>query len=298
MATKIKVAVIQLFPKPLDIDNNFARACDFIRQAAAQEAQLAVLPEYHLNNYRPKDPAYIEQTSRYKFYLDHYCALARELKICIVPGTLVERHPWTNDLNQPDAIILNDKDGNYQLLNVSYFISNEGEILGSYSKKNLWDQERLHLSPGHEKHKSISTPFGKVGLLSCWDLAFPEAFRELVYDGAEIIIVTTCWTLDESSAFGLKLNPNYESLVLNSMVTARCFENTCAVIFANSGGPSDVYVGLSQVAMPFVGPVGILGNEEGILISEIDMEILKEAEKNYQVRADMLRDGWHYSRRP
>jgi predicted amidohydrolase len=78
------------------------------------------------------------------------------------------------------------------------------------------------------------------------------------------------------------------------MVTARCFENTCAVVFANAGGPSDVYVGLSQITLPFAGPVGILGNEEGMLIGEIDMEILKEAEKNYQVRADMSRENWHY----
>jgi hypothetical protein len=143
---------------------------------------------YHLNNYRPNDPAYIKQTAHYKHYLDQYCSLAFELKICIVPGTLVERHPWKPDPEQPNAIILNDKNGDYQLLNVSYFISDDGVILGSYSKRNLWDQERLHLSPGHEKHRSISTPFGKVGLLSCWDLAFPEAFRELVHDGAEIII--------------------------------------------------------------------------------------------------------------
>lgn len=197
---------------------------------------------------------------------------------------------------QPSAIIHQDSDGAYQLLNVAYFISSDGSILGSYRKRNLWDQERLHLSPGHEVHKAISTPFGKIGLLACWDLAFPEAFRELVSDGAEIIIVPTCWTLDESSAFGLALNPNYEALVLNSLVTARCFENTCAVIFANAGGPKDVYVGLSQVTVPFAGPLGKLGNEEGVLFAEIDMEVLHEAEKNYQVRADMGRENWHYRR--
>ena len=222
--------------------------------------------------------------------------MARKLKICIVPGTIVERHPWKPDDQQPKAIVLNDKDGSFQLLNVSYFISDTGEILGSYTKRNLWDQERLHLSPGHEKHNAITTPFGKIGILVCWDLAFPEAFRELVNDGAEIIIVPTCWTLNESSAFGLNLNPQYETLVLNSMVTARCFENTCAVVFANAGGPSDVYVGLSQVSVPFLGPVGILGHEESMLIAEIDMEILREAEVTYQVRADMSTEDWHYRR--
>jgi len=251
---------------------------------------------YHLNNYRPKDSIYIEQTGRYKAYLDKYCALAKELKISIIPGTIVERHPWAGDSRQSRAVVLTDEIGDFQLLNVAYFISAEGIILGSYSKRNLWDQERLHLSPGHEKHTSISTPIGKIGLLACWDLAFPEAFRELVHDGAEIIIVPTCWTLDESSAFGLKLNPNYEALVLNSMVAARCFENTCAVVLANAGGPPDVYVGLSQVTVPFIGPVGSLGHEEGMLVADIDMEVLREAEKNYQVRSDMAGENWHYHR--
>lgn len=129
----------------------------------------------------------------------------------------------------------------------------------------------------------------------CWDLAFPEAFRELVRDGADIIIVPTCWTLDESSSYGLKLNPDYESLVLNTMITARCFENSCAVVFANAGGPPDTFVGLSQVAMPFIGPVNRMwDSSEGFFIADIDMEVLKESELNYKVREDLTSKNWHY----
>lgn len=228
-------------------------------------------------------------------YLEKYCALARELRICLVPGTIIERHPKSPGSKSPGPVLTN-KDGDYQLFNVAYFISESGVLLGKYAKKNLWDGERLHQSPGSEKHSAIDTPLGKIGLLICWDLAFPEAFRELIRDGAQIIIVPTCWTLDESMAYGLKLNPNYESLFLNSMITARAFENTGAVVFANAGGPADIYVGQSQITMPFLGPVGgVLDHSEGLLFAEIDTEVLRQAELNYQVREDISREGWHYS---
>lgn len=244
----------------------------------------------------PNNPLYIEQTSQSKKFLDQYCALAKEIKICIVPGTIVERCPWRGENIPESATVLSDSEGSYQLFNVAYFISETGEILGSYKKKNLWDQERLHLSKGQEKHTAIETSIGKVGLLACWDLAFPEAFRELVRDGADIIIVPTCWTLDESSAYGLALNSNYETLFLNSVLTTRCFENSCAIVFANSGGPADVFVGLSQVVMPFIGAVNVLGHTEGMLLADIDPEVLQKAEHNYRVREDISGKDWHYSR--
>lgn len=65
-------------------------------------------------------------------------------------------------------------------------------MLASYRKKNIWHPERPHLtSSGLERHTAVDTPIGRVGMLICWDLAFPEAFRELIADGAEIIILPT-----------------------------------------------------------------------------------------------------------
>ncbi|KAB5526273.1 carbon-nitrogen hydrolase [Coniochaeta sp. 2T2.1] len=294
---KIKVAVVQLHSKPLDPDGNFKKACDYIRQASGSSADLVVLPEYHLNGYLPQDPAYIAQTADCKRYLDGYCSLARELNICIVPGTSVERHP-VPEPPSPSSKILTDSEGdNYLLYNTAYIISSTGDILGSYRKKNLWHTERSHQSRGDQQppHAAFDTPIGRVGLLICWDLAFPEAFRQLSRDGADIVVVPTCWTKDESWLPGLRLNPDYEALFLNSTITSRCFENSCAVVFANAGGPEDVYVGLSQVAVPFVGPVaGLWNSEEGMVVAEIDTGVLEEAKANYRVREDMLSEDWHY----
>ena len=199
----------------MQLEKNFEKAANFIRSAALQKAELAVLPEYHLLNWVPHDPKFKDACSKWQEYLDKYIALAKECNINIVPGTIIELH--------------NAGTAEEKLLNVAYFITNTGEIAGKYVKKNLWgDIERLHLtSSSTDPHPVFDTPLGKVGMLICWDLAFPEAFREMISQGAKLIIIPTFWTLSDCSKEGLAINPTSEGLFLDSMLTARCFENTC-----------------------------------------------------------------------
>lgn len=209
--------------------------------------------------------------------------------INIVPGTIVTTTPDPSS-SDPSASVL---------LNVSTFISYTGEILGSYNKKNLWHPERPHLtSTGKdEEHTIIETPLGPVGILVCWDLAFPEAFRALIRQGAKIVIVPTFWMATDCSPEGLKYNPDAEALFLRTALVARAYENTCCVIFVNAGGKAeDGYCGLSQVAMPLIGAVkgSFDGPEEGMRVVEVDMEILEIAEMNYKVREDIAKEDWHY----
>lgn len=265
----------------MQIEDNHTKAVEYIRRAAAQKCIIAVLPEYHLTNWKPDDPNFISLCAQSPKYLAAYCELAKELNICIVPGTIVQ------------------KEENGTLTNIAYFIDNEGRILGQYQKKNLWHPERPHLtSSAHEKHEVVDTPIGKIGMLICWDLAFPEAFRELIAAGAKIIIIPTFWTLNDCNEAGLARNPLSEALFLESTLVARTFENTCAIIFANAGGPvggkKGGYAGMSQLTVPFVGSVGKMGDEEGMTVVDLDMQILEEAEDNYKVREDMGREGWHY----
>lgn len=187
------------------------------------------------------------------------------------------------------------------LHNIAYFISSDGEVLGRYQKKNLWHPERRHLvSSAQEPHKAFDTPLGRVGLLICWDMAFPEAFRELISDGAQIICVPTFWSMKDVSDEGYALNPDGEALFLNSTVISRAFENTCAIVFVNAGGPPGKgektnFAGLSQIGVPHVGALGKMGRSEGMSIVELDMNVLKIAEDNYKVRKDMKNEGWHYA---
>jgi predicted amidohydrolase len=128
----------------------------------------------------PADPRWPVQAGESAKYLAKYQALARELKICLVPGTIIEKEQGPNG---------------ELFWNTAYFVSNDGSILGSYRKKNIWHPERPTLtSSGLDRHVAIDTPIGRVGMLICWDLAFPEAFRELIADGADIVIIPTFCT--------------------------------------------------------------------------------------------------------
>ncbi|KAJ5575566.1 hypothetical protein N7535_002492 [Penicillium sp. DV-2018c] len=257
------------------------QACTYIREAAAQGAELAVLPEYHLSGMVPTDPRWAVQAGDSPQYVSNYQALAKELQICIVPGTVIVRHA---PLEQKEIFY-----------NTAYFISNDGTILGTYRKKNIWHPERPHLtSSGPEHHEAIDTPIGRVGMLICWDVAFPEAFRELVADGAQIIIAPTYWTPHDGSPEIRAYNPDCEGLFLETTITARCFENTCAVVFANVAGPSEDFLGLSQITLPVVGPVAKMGNEEGFVVADLDMAVVEAAERNYKVREDLKKEDWHY----
>ncbi|KAJ5737734.1 uncharacterized protein N7483_002859 [Penicillium malachiteum] len=280
MSTR-RVAIIQWHIKELAIEENHATACNYIREAASQGAELAVLPEYHLSGWAPTDELWSTQAGQSSQYLKNYQSLAKELKICLVPGTIIEKEIGANNSTL--------------FYNTAYFISNDGTILGKYRKKNIWHPERPHLvSSGSESHAAIDTPIGRIGMLICWDLAFPEAFRELIADGAEIVIIPTFWTPNDASADALRHNPASEALFLSSTLTSRCYENTCGIIFVNAAGPAENFLGMSQVTLPIVGPVAKMGNEEGFLVADMDLGLLDIAERNYKVREDIQAEGWHY----
>jgi len=69
-----------------------------------------------------------------------------------------------------------------------------------------------------------------------------------------------------------------------------------AIVFANAGGPPGRgYAGLSQVTIPFVGPITRLGSSaEGMSVVDLDLSVLDVAEDNYKVREDLARHDWHY----
>lgn len=284
MAPIYKVAVIQFEPEAIVVEENFAKAESYLRSAASKGCDIAILPEFHLTSWVPEHPEFISASKASTGYLSKYQALAKELNINIVPGTICEVH------SVPDS-----KDE--ELRNMAYFLAAAtGEICGSYQKKNLWHPERPHLtSSTHTPHTAFDTPLKhadgrpvRAGMVICWDLAFPEAFKALVNDGADIILIPSYWFMDDNGEEGAGLNPDSERIFLNCTLTARAFENTAAVVFCNAGG-------LSCVNMPILGALGrIEVGEEKMEIVDLDLDVLRVAEETYKIRMDMKSEGWHY----
>ncbi|KAF5013792.1 hypothetical protein FDECE_210 [Fusarium decemcellulare] len=306
-----KVALVQMKPKPLDAEHNFSHAAGQIRLAATQGASLAVLPEYHLTGWVPEEPSFALTPDQARHYQQRYQDLAAELHINICAGTIVYQAPEHGTQQDGEPADARNEEHRPTLLNTSDFIDHNGKLLGSYTKTNLWIPERHTLTSFVDyarqeakagetpinPHRVIDTPLGPVGILVCWDLAFPEAFRQLVLAGAKIIIIPSYWTALDMCAEGLAYNADCEKMFIQNSLVTRAFESTAAVIFCNAGGPAqEGFFGCSQVALPIVGsvPGSFTDSEEGTRVLEVDMRTVEIAEGNYKIRQDLARADWHY----
>lgn len=273
----------------MDLEGNFSTAEKYIRSAAEAACHIAVLPEFHLTSWAPRREGFLDSNRASTVYLAKYQDLARELDINIVPGTICEPCDPEEGASSDDSTT--------EWRNMAYFIAaGTGDICGAYQKKNLWHTERDHLSSSrYEPHYAFDTPLKhadgttpvRVGMLICWDLAFPEAFRALVADGADMIIIPSWWYALDAGQEGVGLNPDSEQLFVESATTLRAFESNAAVVFCNAGG-------WSGVTMPVQGVLTRCGTGEEMRTAEVDLDVLRVAEEAYKIRKDLKSKDWHY----
>ena len=86
---------------------------------------------------------------------------------------------------------LNEVDG-LQLFNTAVLLGPDG-FIGKYRKAHLWNLEKLWFTPGDTGFPVFETPIGRIGLLICWDIWFPEVPRILSQQGADIICSLNNW---------------------------------------------------------------------------------------------------------
>ena len=128
--------------------------------------------------------------------------------------------------------------------NASILINRKGEIVGKYKKIHLYGD---NVSPG-KKFKVFETDFAKVGIVICWDLAFPDLFKKMKEAGAEIIFCPAQWCY-EQKAYN-EQNKAIEINLLKSLVTTRAFENTYFVAMCNPIQKRKDQVSYSAIVSP------------------------------------------------
>ena len=265
----LKIAVVQFAIEQFNPQQNLARAEQFIAEAST-ENDLIVFPEDFILG--PLDGK-----SEYADYNGHYIKffqkLAPKYHIDIVPGSIIE----------------GDSMG---LFNTTYYIDRTGEIRGRYRKVNLWLPERSYITPGSNV-SVFDTRFGRVGLIICWDLMFPEVFRTMVKEKVELVICPSYWCYEDAGK-GLMYDPDSEVKLVNALCIARAFENEIVLVYANAAGRVthedniETLIGQSQVTVPFKGVLKLLShNKEEMFSQEIDTTILADAEEAYEIRKDV-----------
>ena len=269
---QINIAVVQFAIEQFAAEVNLARAEQFIRDAVAQQAQLIVFPEdFVLGPLNGR----AEMADFDQCYVKRFQELAMKYAIDIVPGSIIE----------------GDETGLY---NTAYYIDRSGEILGRYRKVNLWLSERSYLDAGRQA-VVCETRFGKIGLAICWDLAFPELFRTMLAEGAELVLCPSYWCFEDASELGMKHDPRSEITFVDALCTARAFEQNIVLVYANAAGTLEIdgmrqceMIGHSQVTVPFKGALQRCDhNHEAMFVQSVDTALLAEAEVAYEIRRDL-----------
>lgn len=172
---QIKIACLQFEPRIGNKKYNINKSLELINNAVSEGAKLIVLPELCNTGYVFKDR---EE--------------AFDLSEVIPEGETTVA--WENVAKTHGVYLVAgicEREDN-QLYNSAIVIGPNGHI-GTFRKIHLWNQEKHIFEPGNNGVPVFDTPLGKIGVLICYDIWFPEAHRECSLKGADIICVPTNW---------------------------------------------------------------------------------------------------------
>jgi deaminated glutathione amidase len=229
-----------------DKQENLKKSVHFIDEAASKNAELVCFPEFQMafssRSQSASQLAAIAEAINGNFILT-LAAAAKRHRIGVIV-TIYEKS------SKPR-----------QVYDTAAMISRSGTITSVYRKLHLYDalgfKESTKLMPGKSIVKPAKTPVGKVGLLICYDLRFPELSRVLTIKGADILIAPSAWVEGEMK------EEHWQT-----MIRARAIENGSYVIAPDQVG--NIYCGRSMVVDPFGIVLLDMGKREGIDIVDID----------------------------
>ncbi|MDD2944076.1 MAG: carbon-nitrogen hydrolase family protein [bacterium] len=255
-----------------DLDLNLKTAERLLRQAKDKGCELAVLPEnFALMGRSEKDKLAISESEGVGPIQEFLGRMSSELSLWIVGGTI--------PLNDPE-------DAGTRVRASSLVYTPTGKRICRYDKIHLFDvslpeskassaesyKESASIAPG-DTPTGFTMPETTVGLSVCYDLRFPELFRLLAKNGAEILVVP--------SAFTKTTGARHWEILLR----ARAIENLCFVIGSNQGGLHDngrETYGHSMI-IDYWG--GILAStdfgSEAVVTAKLDLDELRNARHKF-----------------
>ena len=181
----MRIVCQQLSPTFGDFEANRRASVAAIREAVEAGGQVVVLPELTTSGYVFKSREEAEAV-----------AIGRDHPIFGEWAAEIARAPGGEGFVFAGFCELGD-DG---LLYNSAAIVDPSGLMATYRKTHLWDREKLFFTPGVDLPPVLRTPLGRIGVLVCYDLEFPELTRTLALHGAELIVVCTNWPLVEHPA--------------------------------------------------------------------------------------------------
>ena len=260
----MKVAVAQLACRQNQPLENFRRAADWMSRAASNRADLILFPEL-FNTGCTADAISSGGIEKNGAELAELCDLSAKLKIAVIIG-LAEQ------AQSAEHSAATDPAANTDVFNSCFFITPDSGVIQSYRKTHLCPYppffENLILKPGSEAAAIDYLGF-KIGLTICFDLRFPEFYRNLAASGCNLIINCASW-------------PRVRVQHWETLLAARAIENQAFIVAANQVGSHKdlVFAGKSKIIDP-LGEVLVEGgsDSEELLSAELDPKRCAEVRK-------------------
>lgn len=260
----MKAAALQMTSGP-EVQANLAEAQLLLEEAQAADARLAVLPEnFPFMGIHDADKLAVGESLGNGPIQDFLAETARRLSLWVIAGTIPLR-----------------VEGDRRVAAASLVYNAQGERVARYDKIHLFDvelperaesyRESANMAPG-KTPAVVDTPIGRVGLAVCYDVRFPELFRQLSAQGAQVFVLPSAFTAPTGRA-------HWETLL-----RARAIENLCYLIAPAQSGfhanGRETY-GDSMIVDYWGRILGRLPRGRGCVSAEIDLARQTEVRKSF-----------------
>jgi deaminated glutathione amidase len=263
-----RVAAIQMTSGP-EVSTNLQAAKDLITRAAVQDAKLVVLPEnFALMGKTEQDKLRISEREGSGVIQDFLSQQAALHSMWIVGGTI----PFT---------AADKTEGGGKVRAACLLFDAQGNLSARYDKIHLFDVSLVDSREDYLESQTITpgdtivvheTPYGRIGIAVCYDLRFPELFRQMLVKDVEIIVLPAAFTATTGEA-------HWEILV-----RARAIENLCYVIASAQGGHHsngrETY-GDSMIVDPWGIVLDRCAPGPGVAIAAIDRDQMAQIRRNF-----------------